>query len=334
MLERLLHREKPPYSYLRGFYTITLAPGDVRYLEFSEFCVEGIEEALAEIRSLSSNPTMESPWDGFKHPDVTAPSGTCVHVNEIDKLLPTASWDERLRVHHALGRLMLCDFTPSWVYVEFHRHLELGTHVAIAEFMEAWVKETCRDLDLAKSYLLSTEHIVIGCDPTGFGGFSNFGVYRKTSFVQSRLDAIAADEKRKTEDAVRRAEQAYLEAEARQADVQAESLRRSRFPTFVYIMEDTRNKAFKIGRSRTPGKRERTLQSEVPETALRFSIPAEEKHEKALHARFAHRRIRGEWFELSTQDLVDAVTFLKAQGDAERAEADFHWLGGIFLRQD
>jgi hypothetical protein len=97
-------------------------------------------------------------------------------------------------------------------------------------------------------------------------------------------------------------------------------------------MEDPRNGAFKIGHSTTPGKRERTLQSEVPETLLRFSIPAKEMHEKMLHERFRQRHIRGEWFRLTSEDVIEVITFLKAHGDLERASADLAWLGSIFLR--
>lgn len=326
MLDRILLPETP--NSKSGYYTVMLAPGVVRYLDFTVFCDAEIETVLAEFRAASSNPTINRPYQGFKHPDYMAPFGTCVDIDDVDKLLPNASWAERLSIHHALGRLMIHELMPSSLYVTFHRRLQLGTHFAIAECVEAWVKGTFKDGNLAKSYLPSAEHIVIELSRTGYG------VFKKTPFVQSRLDSIADDESRKAEDAARRAEQACLEADARRTDVQAEILRRSSFTTFVYVMEDTRNGAFKIGHSRTPGKRERTLQSEVPETALRFSIPANEEHEKALHARFAHRRIRGEWFELSAQDLVDVVSFLKAHGDAERVEADFHWLGVLFFRAE
>jgi hypothetical protein len=94
-------------------------------------------------------------------------------------------------------------------------------------------------------------------------------------------------------------------------------------------MEDLRNKTFKIGRSKTPGKRERTLQSEVPQIVMRFSVPAEEAHEKQLHDRFQSRRMRGEWFALTNDDLVWIVEFLKVSGDSFRAVVDYQWLGAI-----
>ena len=62
--------------------------------------------------------------------------------------------------------------------------------------------------------------------------------------------------------------------EDRRVSVDLDRLRKTGFRTFLYVMEDTRNGYFKIGHSKTPGKRERTLQSEVPSVTLRFSIPA------------------------------------------------------------
>jgi len=325
MLDRLFYPQKPALRRT-DFYTVTVAPGVVCYLDFAAFCEADVESVIADISAESLNPTIEAPYEGFQNSDVLA--SATLDCKELDKLLPSLTWKGRLRIHHALGGLMIHEQFPSWVYVRFHHRLQLEAHVAIAECTEAWVKGTAKNWDLSGSYLGSQKHLVVEDENFRHGR----AVFLKTPFVQSRLDSIANDEKRRAEEAARHAERARLEEEARKADIHAETLRRSRFTTFVYIMEDTRNKAFKIGRSRTPGKRERTLQSEVPETALRFSIPAEEQHEKALHARFAHRRIRGEWFELSVQDLVDAISFLKAQGDAERAEADFHWLGMIFFR--
>jgi hypothetical protein len=111
--------------------------------------------------------------------------------------------------------------------------------------------------------------------------------------------------------------------------MESELLRRSNFDCFIYLMEDLRNRSFKIGRSKTPGKRERTLQSEVPQVVMRFSIPAEEECERQLHGHFESKRFRGEWFTLTNDDLVWIVAFLKANGDPSRAIMDYNWLGNI-----
>jgi len=79
---------------------------------------------------------------------------------------------------------------------------------------------------------------------------------------------------------------------------------------FVYLMIDTTNNFHKIGISNKPYIREKTLQSEKPTIELICSkeFPSRviaESIEKSLHSAFASKRIRGEWFDLSTQELDD-----------------------------
>lgn len=76
---------------------------------------------------------------------------------------------------------------------------------------------------------------------------------------------------------------------------------------FVYLMKDLRNGSHKIGISVDPLKRESTLQSEQPKTEL---VAAKQyinrkmalAMEKALHNLYAHKRKRGEWFDLADED--------------------------------
>src|SRR5436309_386763 len=119
--------------------------------------------------------------------------------------------------------------------------------------------------------------------------------------------------------------------EARMKAEDQERLKRSRFLTFIYLMEDLRNGYFKIGRSANPGTRERTLQSEAPQVVMRLSIPAAEEHEKELHHRFSSKRIRGEWFALTANDVVSIVSFLTTNGDCSRTSVDYQWLGKTFF---
>lgn len=83
-------------------------------------------------------------------------------------------------------------------------------------------------------------------------------------------------------------------------------------PCYVYLMHDSKNGYHKIGISKTPKYREKTLQSEKPTIDLVCSkeYPSRkiaEAIESALHKVFEENRIRGEWFELSDAD----VTILK-----------------------
>lgn len=78
---------------------------------------------------------------------------------------------------------------------------------------------------------------------------------------------------------------------------------------YLYLMHDTRNGYYKIGMSKEPQYRERTLQSEKPsiELVCTKELPRRDiarTFESALHNVFAEKRIRGEWFELSEYDVA------------------------------
>ena len=77
---------------------------------------------------------------------------------------------------------------------------------------------------------------------------------------------------------------------------------------YVYLMIDTTNNYHKIGISNSPKYRERTLQSDKPTIELlcakEFPTSAiAEAIESALHNTYASKRIRGEWFKLSSSDI-------------------------------
>jgi hypothetical protein len=81
-------------------------------------------------------------------------------------------------------------------------------------------------------------------------------------------------------------------------------------PCYVYLMTDTTNGYHKIGISNNPKYRERTLQSEKPTIELLCakqypSRTIAEAIEGALHKAFGEKRLRGEWFNLSDQDVID-----------------------------
>lgn len=72
----------------------------------------------------------------------------------------------------------------------------------------------------------------------------------------------------------------------------------------TYLMIDRNTNYYKIGKSETPKFREKTLQSEKPTIELIHVINKD--IEKVLHYKFAHKRIRGEWFSLNQKD-VDSI---------------------------
>lgn len=85
---------------------------------------------------------------------------------------------------------------------------------------------------------------------------------------------------------------------------------------YVYLMRDQSNNYYKIGMSKTPEYRERTLQSEKPTIDMICnkrlpSLKIAKAFEKALHNAFADKRIRGEWFNLNEIDVAEIVESLK-----------------------
>jgi len=75
---------------------------------------------------------------------------------------------------------------------------------------------------------------------------------------------------------------------------------------FTYLMIDSNTGYCKIGKSVEPKVRERTLQSEKPTISM-IAI-TEENIESLLHKKFAHKRIRGEWFDLNDKELEDLMS--------------------------
>jgi len=72
---------------------------------------------------------------------------------------------------------------------------------------------------------------------------------------------------------------------------------------YVYLMLNKRNSSIKIGRSKKPLFREKTLQSEEPLVEVIAIWEAPNFVERELHNLFASNRKRGEWFDLSFKDL-------------------------------
>lgn len=69
----------------------------------------------------------------------------------------------------------------------------------------------------------------------------------------------------------------------------------------TYLMRDENTGKTKIGRSINPRAREKTLLSDAPVITL-FAV-CESNVEKELHAKYAVKRVRGEWFDLTEADI-------------------------------
>ncbi len=73
----------------------------------------------------------------------------------------------------------------------------------------------------------------------------------------------------------------------------------------VYLMKNMASGYYKIGSSRQPVSRERTLQAQEPDVRLLATVEADGVFERTLHRRYTAKRLRGEWFALELGDLYE-----------------------------
>lgn len=79
---------------------------------------------------------------------------------------------------------------------------------------------------------------------------------------------------------------------------------------YVYLIRH-RNGLTKIGYSRNPRAREKTLQAEDPRLQMIHCFTGDMELEKKLHKAFSHLRKRGEWFELEQRHIDWILFFLR-----------------------
>lgn len=73
----------------------------------------------------------------------------------------------------------------------------------------------------------------------------------------------------------------------------------------TYLMRDVNTGFIKIGKSKSPKVRERTLQSEKP--TIKLIAICDEDIESKLHSDFSRHRVRGEWFDFNDNALLYIV---------------------------
>jgi Meiotically up-regulated gene 113 len=96
----------------------------------------------------------------------------------------------------------------------------------------------------------------------------------------------------------------YLQENAKNQDVPTRDKYRNQGNTYIYLMKSNLNGFVKIGKSINPRAREKTLQSEDPLLELVFVSPLiDGVNELFLHDKFRSKRIRGEWFNLTNEDV-------------------------------
>lgn len=81
----------------------------------------------------------------------------------------------------------------------------------------------------------------------------------------------------------------------------------------VYLMGDKSNGHTKIGKSIGPGYREKTLRSDKKEIRLLYNkkVLKMKLTEDYLHEKFKHKRLEGEWFDLSKTEIEEAKSIIK-----------------------
>ncbi len=84
---------------------------------------------------------------------------------------------------------------------------------------------------------------------------------------------------------------------------------------YTYLMQDEATGYYKIGMSKNPEYRERTLQCEKPTIVLLasrkyYSRGEARDQERYLHQKYRLARVRGEWFNLTINEVIDVKSSL------------------------
>ena len=307
--------------YRSADLTLTFGPGVVRYLDPLTLVVDDGLLALSEISAFNVAPSIKFPtWNSSPH-DIgieTVGYGNCNF-----KYSDFASLFEKRFYKDIIGEISLIFKSyskspfPSEAYCAFSQYTG-SSQLVLSEFLKSWVSETLGNHDLASSFANSEDHLLL------YPSCSSIYVFKKTDYlVKCRSDIDAAAEK-----LLKMKEEDKSQERARDLD---DAIRKAYFDVFTYLMEDTRNGMIKIGKSKNPERREKTLQSEAPSIEMRIAVPTESDFESILHDEFDHLRRRGEWFELSSLETKNVIERLLAHGDSDRAITCHEWLGRVFL---
>ncbi len=147
---------------------------------------------------------------------------------------------------------------------------------------------------------------IVFIEPDGTVASGDWGGYFPPTTLKRLADAFALTVELcdYTDDDVEQARVAAIrEYEDECTAREASSPPRKQKAGCVYLMKDDHTGLYKIGYSTNPKAREGTLQSVQPALRLVAKAPGTYKHEAWLHARFADKRERGEWFALTPDDV-------------------------------
>lgn len=168
------------------------------------------------------------------------------------------------------------------------------------------------ELLLLFSNYISTEYPGLDLDP--FKTYSTFLEYYKTSLEANDIIAINASEILQRG----RPESIYMSTEPIEIAIDfsaAEIYKNLLHPEnqceiqegqkYVYLMFNPDTNRFKIGRSKKPYYREKTLQSSEPKTCVLKFWECPNEIETLLHRKYCVNRKRGEWFSLNFKEIAE-----------------------------
>lgn len=110
-------------------------------------------------------------------------------------------------------------------------------------------------------------------------------------------------------------ESIFKEVERRKQKAAKEQAKARSYPGYVYLLQSP-TKAYKIGRTSNPKSRAKTFGVQLPfEVEFICLIQADDMRqlETELHQRFSDKRINGEWFALSPDDVDYMKGLARAQ---------------------
>ena len=308
-------------GYQSADLTLTFRPGVVRYIDPLSLIEDEGRLAIEEVQSYGTTPTIKFSIYDLSPRDIGIETEKYRHTSfkfsDFPSLFEDRPYEKILREVALIFRLYSEFPFPTKAYWGFINYTN-SRRLAITPFMESWMRETYEMRDLTNSYAESNDHDLLNV------GYGSVFVYKKSLYLIKRRKAIEAS----AEERLRIEEEIKSEETASQFE---DTIRRSSFVVFTYLMEDIRNGMIKIGKSKNPERREKTLQSEAPSVELRIAVPTENDFESELHSDFGHLRRRGEWFELTRVEIKMVVEQLLTHGDTARIITSHEWLGRIFL---
>lgn len=86
--------------------------------------------------------------------------------------------------------------------------------------------------------------------------------------------------------------------------------------SYLYAIGPYENGPIKIGFSKTPDKRLKTLQTGHPETLYlhkqsKFSSTKIRLIERLMHKEYSHRKTKGEWFNMKPEEAIDFIEHMR-----------------------